>query len=67
MCCERDTGIEPTLLWRLNAVYPYRTNGNCGVWPTLPTYRVCYIGNITDHDDVGGVWWDKNTFRRKKT
>ena len=63
MCCECDTGIEPAMLWRLNAVHTYRTNWNCGVWPT---HRLCYIGNISDHDDVGVVWWDQNTVRRKK-
>jgi hypothetical protein len=32
------------------------------VWPTLPTYRVCYIANIRYHYDVGVVLREQNTF-----
>lgn len=65
MCCERDTGTAPTLLWRLNAVHPYQTNWNCGVWPTLSTYSVRYIGNITYHDDIGVVLGVKTHLEEK--
>jgi len=36
------------------------------VWPTLPKLRICYIANITDHGDIGVVWWDQNTFSSRK-
>jgi hypothetical protein len=66
VCCELDIGIEPTLLWWFNAIHPYRTNWNCGVWLTLSTYRVCYVGNITDHDNVGVVWGIKTHLEEKR-
>jgi hypothetical protein len=59
VCSKRGTGIEPKLLWLL-------TNKLETVWPTLPTHRVRYIANITDHDDVGVVCWDQNTFTPRK-